>query len=113
MRSTTPTPVRGRVQRFRSFGLPSLAQWSIRTITFLTPATRSIAPPIPFTTFPGIIQFARSPLAATSMAPRIAMSICPPRIIAKLSAEEKKLDVGRAVIVCLPALVRSGSASPS
>jgi len=40
-------------------------------------------------------------------------SIWPPRIIANESAEEKKLELGRIVIVCLPALIRSGSASPS
>ena len=33
------------------------------------------------------------------------MSIWPPRIMAKLSAEEKKLEVGSAVMVCLPALI--------
>ena len=31
--------------------------------------------------------------------------------MAKLSALEKKLEVGRAVMVCLPALIRSGSSS--
>jgi len=33
--------------------------------------------------------------------------------MAKLSAEEKKLVVGISVTVCLPALIRSGSSSPS
>ncbi len=37
----------------------------------------------------------------------------PPRIMAKLSALEKKLEVGSSVMVCLPALIRSGSSSPS
>ena len=41
------------------------------------------------------------------------MSMCPPRIIAKLSAEEKYELIGSAVTVCLPALIRSGSSSPS
>ena len=41
---------------------PPLAVCSIVTITFDPGAeTRSIAPPIPFTIFPGIIQFAKSP----------------------------------------------------
>jgi lipid-binding SYLF domain-containing protein len=57
--------------------------------TRFTPATRSMAPPMPFTILPGIIQLARSPFSATSMAPRIDRSIWPPRIIAKLSAELK------------------------
>jgi len=39
--------------------------------------------------------------------------MCPPRIIANESADEKKLVVGSSVIVCLPALIRSGSSSPS
>ena len=37
----------------------------------------------------------------------------PPRIIAKESALEKKLVVGSSVTVCLPALIRSASSSPS
>ena len=39
--------------------------------------------------------------------------MCPPRIIAKLSAEEKYDEPGNCVIVCLPALIRSASSSPS
>ena len=39
--------------------------------------------------------------------------MCPPRIIAKLSALEKKLAPGTAVTVCLPAFTRSGSISDS
>ena len=37
----------------------------------------------------------------------------PPRIMAKLSAEEKYDEAASSVMVCLPALIRSGSASPS
>ena len=37
----------------------------------------------------------------------------PPRIMPKLSAEEKYEVMGSAVTVCLPALMRSGSSSPS
>ena len=65
------------------------------------------------TILPGIIQLARSPFSATCMAPRIDRSIWPPRIMAKESAELKKLEVGSWVMVCLPALIRSGSSSPS
>ena len=68
--STTPLPVSGRVQRCSSFG-SSRAVCSISTMTRLTPATRSIAPPIPLTMRPGIIQLARSPFSATCIAPRI------------------------------------------
>ncbi len=40
---------------------------------------------VPFTIFPGTIQFARSPWSVTCIAPRIARSIWPPRIIANES----------------------------
>ncbi len=66
---------------------------------------------LPFTIFPGIIQLARSPFSETCMAPRIARLIWPPRIMRKLSAEEKKLEPGNVVTVCLPALMRSASTS--
>ena len=35
----------------------------------------------------------------------------PPRIMPKLSADEKKLEPGSVVTVCLPALMRSASTS--
>jgi len=49
---TTPLPVIGSVQVLRIFGLPSFAQCSITATTRFTPATRSIAPPGPFTILP-------------------------------------------------------------
>ena len=49
----------------------------------------------------------------TCIAPRIARSMCPPRIIAKLSALVKKLAPGRTVMVSLPALMRSASSLPA
>ena len=52
-------------------------------MTRLAPCTRSIAPPIPLTILPGIIQLAMSPVADTCIAPRIAASILPPRIMPK------------------------------
>lgn len=81
------------------------------TTTRLALATRSMAPPMPLTIFPGIIQLARLPWASTCMAPRIDRSIWPPRIMAKLSALLKKLAPGAKVTVCLPALIRSASTS--
>ena len=42
---------------------------SISTMTFLAPWTRSIAPPMPLTILPGIIQLAMSPVAETCIAP--------------------------------------------
>ena len=79
------------------------------TKTRLAPMARSIAPPIPFTILPGIIQLARSPCAETSMAPRTAKSTCPPRIIPKEVAESKNDAPFTTVTVSLPALMRSGS----
>jgi hypothetical protein len=61
------------------------ATCSISTTTLRTPATRSIAPPMPLTILPGIIQLARSPCSLTCIAPRIDRLILPPRIMAKLS----------------------------
>ena len=75
------------------------------------PETRSIAPPGPLTIAPGIIQLARSPPAETCMAPRMARSMWPPRIMAKLCALLKKLAPSTAVTVSLPALIRSASIS--
>jgi len=85
-RSTTPLPVRGRVHSRTSLERPDFSQCSMTTMTRLTPATRSIAPPMPLTILPGTIQFARSPLAATCMAPSTDRSMWPPRIMAKDSA---------------------------
>jgi len=39
--------------------------------------------------------------------------MCPPRTIAKESALEKKAAPGSTVTVSFPALIRSGSSSPS
>jgi hypothetical protein len=89
MRETTPVPVSGRVQERSTFDWPCLLACSMTTTTRRTPATRSMAPPMPFTILPGIIQLAMSPFSATSMAPRMERSMWPPRIIAKLSADEK------------------------
>ena len=63
-------------------------------MTFLAPCTRSMAPPMPLTILPGIIQLAMSPSLETCIAPRMAASILPPRIIPKLVAESKKLRRG-------------------
>ncbi len=81
------------------------------TTTRLALATKSMAPPMPLTTLPGIIQLAKSPFSLTCMAPKMARSIWPPRIIAKLSALEKTALPGTIVTVSLPALMISGSTS--
>ena len=60
-------------QRQRALGddlrIAVLGACSISTTTRVTPATRSIAPPMPLTILPGTIQLARSPLLVTSIAP--------------------------------------------
>ena len=88
-RSTTPAPVSGRLHSLSSLGAPDFSQWSMTTTTRFTPATRSMAPPMPLTILPGTIQLARSPFWATCMPPKIDRAIWPPRIIAKESALEK------------------------
>ncbi|MCY1234402.1 hypothetical protein D9M72_469840 [compost metagenome] len=90
-----------------------LAVCSISTTTRPTPATRSIAPPMPLTILPGIIQLARSPFSLTCIAPRMARLMWPPRIIANESADEKIDEPGSVVTVCLPALIMSASTSSS
>ena len=82
-------------------------------MTRLAPWTRSIAPPMPLIILPGMVQFARSPFAETCIAPSIATSMCPPRIIPNEVAESKNEAPGRSVTVSLPALIRSGSSSSS
>src|SRR5438445_4077504 len=59
--STTFLPVSGSVHSGMNLGSPFLETCSMTTMTFLTPATRSIAPPMPLIIFPGTIQLARSP----------------------------------------------------
>mmetsp|Transcript_24335 Transcript_24335/g.75388 ORF Transcript_24335/g.75388 Transcript_24335/m.75388 type:complete len:257 (+) Transcript_24335:443-1213(+) len=110
MRSTTARPVSGSVHAFLILAAP-LAVCSMVTTTRHPLDTRSMAPPMPLTILPGITQLARSPLGATSSAPRIVRSMCPPRIIANDWSDEKMDDDGRYDTVCLPALMRSASTS--
>ena len=77
------------------------------TMMFLAEATRSIAPPMPFTILLGIFQLAMSPISLTSIAPGIVRSTCSPRIMANESAEENKEEPGSVVTVCSPMLMRS------
>ena len=85
----------------------------MQTMMFSALATRSIAPPMPFTILPGIFQLAMSPLSDTSIAPSTVSCTFCERIIAKLVLLSKMLLPGRRVTVCLPALIRSASSSPS
>ena len=113
IRSTQLRPVSGRVHSLTILAVPSLALCSVRTTTRGVPATRSMAPPMPLTILPGMVQLARSPAPETCMAPRMATLTWPPRIMPKEVAESKMLPPGRTVTVCLPALMRSASSSPS
>mmetsp|Transcript_57521 Transcript_57521/g.175180 ORF Transcript_57521/g.175180 Transcript_57521/m.175180 type:complete len:269 (+) Transcript_57521:299-1105(+) len=112
-RLTTRAPVSGKPQLCFNLCLPPLARCSITTSTRESDDTRSMAPPMPLTILPGMIQFAKSPFAATSMAPRMVTSTWEPRIIAKESDEEKLAEPGMVVMVSFPALIRSGSTSAS
>ncbi len=113
IRCTTFLPVRGSEHSCTILCDPSLATCSMSTTTFFAPWTRSIAPPIPLTILPGIIQLAMSPPADTCMAPRMAASTLPPRIIPNEVAESKYDAPLRTVTVSLPALIRSGSTASS
>ena len=85
---------------------------SITTITLLPEPTKSIAPPIPFTIFPGIIQLAMSPVFETYNAPRIVKSKCLPLTIANDAELENADPPGIKVVISFPALIISGSSYP-
>ncbi|MNQ97962.1 hypothetical protein D3C85_1136340 [compost metagenome] len=107
------TPVKGSVHFGNNLLSPALLMCCMATIIFLAEATRSMAPPMPFTILPGIFQLAISPFSDTSMAPKMVRSTFCARIIPKLMAESKIDEPGKVVMVCLPALIKSASSSPS
>mmetsp|Transcript_22499 Transcript_22499/g.40014 ORF Transcript_22499/g.40014 Transcript_22499/m.40014 type:complete len:229 (+) Transcript_22499:225-911(+) len=107
--STTALPVRGSVHSLSIFGDPSLAVCSMVTTTVLGELTRSIAPPIPLRSLPGMKKLARSPELEHCIPPRIVRSTCPPRIMEKLSELQNELAPRIAVTVSLPALMKSAS----
>ena len=73
MRRDNLIEVSGKLHFFTIFDLP-FAVCCIATMTRLDPVTRSMAPPMPGTIFPGIIQFARCPPASTCKPPSTVMS---------------------------------------
>lgn len=109
-------PVKGNQQLStslnRALSLAFSALCCMTTITLEPQFTKSIAPPIPLATLPGIIQLAISPVLLTCSAPNMVMSRCPPLIIAKDSDDEKKDPPGSTVIVSLPAFIKSASSWP-
>jgi hypothetical protein len=90
---TTPFAVKGKLHLLKIFfyNFPVflfLLECYIKTITSDPHATKSIAPPIPFTNLSGIIQLAISQVRLTCKEPNIVKSKCPPRIIPKEYEEE-------------------------
>ena len=79
------------------------------TITLYVPETKSIAPPIPLTNLPGIIQFAKSPSCDTYIPPKMVISKWDPLIIEKLSNDDIKEPPLTIVLVYFPGLIRSAS----
>lgn len=67
-------------------------------MTSLSDATKSIAPPIPLTILPGMIQLAMSHLELHWSAPNTVTSKWCPRIILKLVDELKNEAPGNIVI---------------
>src|SRR5688572_19944840 len=106
-RSTARADVRGRRHFATIFDLP-FAVCCMATITRLAPETRSIAPPMPGTILPGIIQLARCPCESTCRPPRTVTSTWPPRINPNDIALSKVLAPGRALIGRPPASVSRG-----
>ena len=70
-------PVSGNVHCFNNLLSPAGLVCIIATIIFFALATRSMAPPTPFTILPGIVQLAMSPLSITSTDPNPVRAICP------------------------------------
>lgn len=95
---TTPFAVKGRLHTGSNLCV-FLAVCYMVTITFEPHATKSMAPPIPLTSFFGMIQLAISQVSLISIAPSIVKSRCPPLIIAKDWDDEKNDAPGSTVIV--------------
>ena len=111
--STASLAVSGNVHARTSLRSPVGVVDVIVTTTRRAPTTRSIAPPTPRTSLPGIAQLAMSPRSLTCSAPSTATSTWPPRIIAKLEALSKDDAPGRAVIGRFAASTRSASSALS
>src|SRR6516225_291764 len=104
--------VSGSVHSRTTFDRP-LAVCCMATTTRRAPDTRSIAPPMPGTILPGIIQFASWPRSLTCRPPSTVMSTCPPRISPNDTALSNVHAPGIALTGRPPASVRYRSAIPS
>ena len=109
----TPRAGQGQGALRQQFRCATLAGVVMVTMILSAPATRSMAPPMPFISLRGIIQEAMLPSTSTSNAPSTVRSTWPPRIMAKDSAELKMEAPVMAVTVCLPALIMSASSCSS
>jgi len=101
---TTPFAVNGKVHDSKIFLSMApvflfLAECYITTITLDPQATKSMAPPIPLTNLPGIIQLAISQDWLTWRDPKIVKSRCPPLIIEKDWDDENNDPPGKIVTV--------------
>jgi len=86
---------------------------SMTTRTFDPEATKSMAPPIPLIIFPGITQFAMSPVFVIYIAPKTVISKCPPLIIPKDSLLSNVVAPGLSVHDSFPAFERSPNSCPN
>lgn len=101
---TTPFAVNGNAH-FSNIFLSTvpvflfLAECYITTITLEPQATKSIAPPMPLTNLPGIIQLAISQVWLTWRDPKIVKSKWPPLMIPNDWDEENRDPPGKIVTV--------------
>lgn len=105
-------PVKGRSHFFNNFGDPFFVLCSVKTTNLEPLATKSIAPPIPFTSFLGIIQLARSPFSATSIVPRNVAYKWDPQTNPNASLDEEYDAPKSAEIVYFEGSIKSGSSCP-
>lgn len=82
-------PVKGREHFLSILGFPSFVLCSDKTNNLDPLATRSMAPPIPLTSFQGMIQLAKSPVSETSIVPKKVANRCEPLTNPKASLEEE------------------------
>lgn len=105
-------PVKGRSHFLSIFGQPSFVLCSDKTTSHEPLATKSIAPPIPFTRTLGTIQLARSPFSDTSIVPKKVANKWDPLTKPKASLEEEYDAPKSAYIVYFDGSIKSGSSWP-
>lgn len=97
---THRAPVNGKLHCCTILDDPSLQRCSVATMTFVASglATRSIAPPMPLKSLPGIMKLARSPAALTWRAcgDVVSFVICCRNEFVCTYAEDRNVDVAAA-----------------